>query len=91
MWGVVIVRTVYEERVAEAREIERKLLQGTARLCSSPFAKAWKAIHPFKAAEALADATGRSIRAAGYVLSGEQDPDGIDIAALNIACCPKRK
>lgn len=86
------MRTVYEERVAEAREIERKLLRGTARLCSvSNFSKAWKAIFPFKAAEELAARTGRSIRAAGYVLSGQQEPDGIDLAALNIACCPKRE
>ncbi len=79
-------------RVREQREIERKLLQGTATLCSpSNFAKAWKAIFPFKSAEELAARTGRSIRSAAYVLSGEQQPDGADLAALNIACCPKRE
>jgi hypothetical protein len=67
-------------------------LQGTATLCSaSNFAKAWKAIFPFKSAEELAARTGRSVRAAGYVLSGEQQPDGIDLTALNVACCPKRE
>lgn len=76
---------VLQQRVEEAREIERKLLQGTARLCSSPFARAWKGVFPYKAAEELAARTGRSVRAAGYVLSGEQEPSGLDIAALNVA------
>lgn len=78
-------------RVADARAIERKLLQGAATLCSpSKFSIAWKALFPFKAAEELAARTGRSVRAASYVLSGEQPPSGLDIAAL-VHECTKRE
>lgn len=65
------MRSVYEGRLAEASEIERNLLQGTARICSGNFGKVCKALWPFKTAEELAARTGRSIRACAYEISGE--------------------
>lgn len=76
------MRSVYEARVAEQTEIQRTIVQGTARLCSGKFGKAWKALFPVKAAEALAAATGMSVRAAAYELSGEREASARSIAAI---------
>lgn len=81
------MRTVYEERVAEARAIQRTVVQGNARLCSGEnFGKAWKGIFPHKAAEELASRTGKAVRTAAYEISGEREPSAKSIAAL-IALC----
>jgi hypothetical protein len=76
------MRTVYEERHAEAVEIERTLVQGTARLCTSYFQITCKAIQPHKTAEWLAASTKQSVRAASYELSGEREPSGRSISFL---------
>jgi hypothetical protein len=76
------MRSTYEARVAEQIEIQRNILQGSARFCSSPFGRAWKGIFPVKAAEELASRTGVSVRTAGYQLSGEQEVSGRSLAAL---------
>ena len=68
--------------VASAREIACRPVQSTARLCSNNFGKAWKGIFKHKAAEELAAATGCSIRAAAYELSGEREPSARSLAAL---------
>jgi hypothetical protein len=65
------MRSVYEGKLAQASEIERKLLQGTARICSGKFGRVCKALWPFKTAEELAARTGRSVRACAYEISGE--------------------
>ena len=74
------MRSVYEERRAEAAEIERTLVQGTARLCRSDFAAMLKAVQPHKTAEWLALNTKQSVRAAAYELSGEREPSARSIA-----------
>lgn len=66
----------------EATEIERTLVQGTARLCSSAFGRAWKGLFPFKAAEELASRVGCSVRAAAYEISGEREPSARSIAVF---------
>jgi hypothetical protein len=73
---------VLQRRVEEAREIERTLVQGTARLCRGNFGKAWKGIFPFKSAEELAARAGCSVRAAAYELAGEREPSARSLAAL---------
>lgn len=72
----------YQERIAEATTIQRKIAQGDARICRAPFGAAWKALFPHKAAENLACRTGCSIRSAAYELSGEHEPSGRSIAVL---------
>lgn len=76
------MRSVYETRVAEAREIERELLQGTAKICSNRFGIAWKALFPIKAAEELAARTDVSVRTAASQLSGEFPLSGRSLAAI---------
>lgn len=76
------MRAVSTERIEQHREIERTLVQGTARLCSGNFGKAWKGIFPVKAAEELAARAGCSVRAASYELAGEREPSARSIAAL---------
>ena len=68
------MRTSYEAARAEQIEIQRTLVQGDARLCSSKFGKHCKLIWPSKTAEHLALAVGCSVRAAAYELSGERPP-----------------
>jgi hypothetical protein len=75
------------KRVAEAREIERRILQGTATLCStSVFGRVCKAIWPSKTAEELAAAAHCSVRAAAYQISGEHNPSAASILAVMEAC-----
>ncbi len=69
-------------KIDEARKIERTLMQGDARLCSSPFGRACKGLWPYKTAEELASRVGCSVRAAAYELAGEREPSGRSIAAL---------
>jgi len=84
------MRSVYEERVADARKIERSLLQGTATLCSSAFGRACKGVWPVKTAETLASLAGCSVRAAAYQISGENDPSGECLLALMTAVIPRK-
>lgn len=85
------MRSVYEERVADARAIDSKLLRGDARICSSNFGKCWKALHPHKPAEALAAAIGCSVRTADYEISGQQHPSAQSIAVLVALVVPPWK
>lgn len=73
-------------RVAEARKIERTLVQGTARLCSSAFGRACKGIWPSKTAEELAARVGCAVRTAAYEISGEREPSARSISVLVDEC-----
>jgi hypothetical protein len=78
-------------RVAEAREIERNILQGTATICRPAFGAACKGIWPEYTAESLAALAGCSVRSAAYQISGEQDPSARTIQAIiNLFLPPKR-
>jgi hypothetical protein len=76
------MRSVYEQRRAEATQIERTLVQGTARLCSSPFGRVCKALWTVKTAEELASRVGCSVRAAAYEISGEREPSARSVAVI---------
>lgn len=65
---------VYERKLANASEIERNIVQGTATICSPIFGRVCKAIWPHKTAEQLAAYAGCSVRAAAYQISGEHPP-----------------
>lgn len=84
-------RTVYEREISQAREIERSILQGNARICSSNFGRAWKGIFPQKPAEELAARVGCTVRTAAYELSGEHHPSAQSIAVLIGLCVPPWK
>ena len=72
-----------QKRIDEARKIERRIVQGTATLCSAPlFGKACKGMWPVKTAEELAAVVGISVRNAAYYLSGEQEPSARVIQAI---------
>jgi transcriptional regulator with XRE-family HTH domain len=82
---------VYESPRSEQMEIQRKLVQGTARLCSTNFGRAWKGIFPHKPAEELAARVGCTIRTASYELSGERHPSAQSIKALMDVVVPPWK
>jgi hypothetical protein len=82
MWSSSVMRSLSEVRLTEASELDRTIVQGTARLCSGNFGRAWKGIFRIKAAEELAARTGCSVRAAAYELSGEREPSSRSISAL---------
>jgi hypothetical protein len=71
-----------QTRADEARSIERKVLQGTARICSPIFGRVCKAIWPIKTAEQLAAAIDCSVRAAAYQISGESEPSARAVAVI---------
>jgi hypothetical protein len=81
--------SIYEERVSEARQTERNILQEG--LCRSVFGKACRAIWPVKTAEHLAALVGCSVRTAAYQLSGEHDPSAESVLIVMNAIVPKRK
>lgn len=85
------MRSVYETRTAEASEVQRAIVQGRARLCSSDFGKVCKALWPLKTAEHLAAIVGCSIRAAAYEISGERDPTAQSLLAVMNRITPKYK
>lgn len=74
----------------EQREIERTLVQGTARLCISDFGEMVKAAakkRGEKPAPWLASNTGQSLRAAAYELAGDREPSARSISFLvSLAC-----
>lgn len=77
------MRSVYELRLSEQTEMQRTIEQGDARTCSPTFGRVCKAIWPVKTAEHLAFATGRSVRAAAYEISGEREPSPLAILVVN--------
>jgi hypothetical protein len=81
---------VFERNVREAREIERTLVQGNARLCSPIFGRVCKIIWPHKTAEQLAAAVGCSVRAAAYEISGEREPTARTLAIVMVEITKKR-
>lgn len=83
------MRSVYEERISEAKTIERALVQGNARLCSSSFGKVCKALWPLKTAEELAARAGCAVRTAAYEVSGERHPSAQSVLAVIIEITPK--
>lgn len=78
----LFMRSAYEARAEEARQIERTIVQGTARLCSSPFGDACKGIWKFKTAETIAARLRCAPRTIAYELSGEREPSARSIALL---------
>lgn len=79
------MRTVYEERTAQSREIERKALQANATNCSPRnFGKVCKVLWPFKTAEELSSRAGCAVRTAAYQISGESRPSAEAMIAVNL-------
>lgn len=76
------MRAVFEEQLANARKIERAIVQGDARLCRPAFGIVCKALWPVKTAEKLAALVGCGVRAAAYEISGEREPSARSIAAI---------
>lgn len=76
------MRSVYEGQIADAREIQRTLMQGDARLCRSRFGVVCKALWPFKTAEELASRVGCAVRTAAYEISGEREPSAKSIGVI---------
>lgn len=78
-----------QRSVDEAREIQRDILQGSAKICSSLFGRACKGMWPVKTAEELAALVGISVRSAGYQISGQQEPTARTIQAVLNLWLPK--
>jgi hypothetical protein len=79
------MRSVYELRAGEAREIERRLCQPrveTDKIVSRKFGKVAKLLWPFKTAAHLAALAGADERTAWRWLAGEYEPPAIVIAAV---------
>jgi hypothetical protein len=76
------MRSNYERQIATATEIQRNILQGSAKICSPYFGKFCKAVRDFKTAEWLAEKTNCSVRTAAYQISGEHLPSPESIALM---------
>jgi len=68
------MRSVYEERVAEARLIERQIRQGADKIVSRKFGRVAKFLWPLKTAAHLASVARVNERTAARWLSGEFEP-----------------
>ena len=84
------MRSVFERELAEAKKIERTLVQGDARLCSPAFGRVCKALWPHKTAEELASRVGCSVRAAAYEISGEREPSAHSLRVVFNEIIPPR-
>lgn len=74
-----------QRRVADAREIERRLRQGTDKIVSvSKFGIVAKALWPINTAAYIAAIAKRDERTGARWLSGEFEPPGIVLAAILI-------
>jgi hypothetical protein len=72
-----------QDRVEQARETERQIRQGTAKIVSvSRFGTVAKALWPIKTAAHVAAIGQTNERTAARWLSGEFEPPGIVIAAI---------
>jgi hypothetical protein len=77
------MRSVYEAKVADATETERRLRQGTDKIVGAgQFGKVAKALWPFKTAAHLASLAGKDERTAARWLSGEFEPPLIIFIAV---------
>jgi hypothetical protein len=85
------LRSVYEEQVSAAAEIQRTFVQGTARLCNPAFGRVCKALWPLKTAEELASRAGCAVRTAAYEIAGERDPSARSILVVLTEITPRRK
>lgn len=85
------MRSVYERNIAEARETERAIVQGDARICSPIFGRVCKAIWPTKTAEELAAKVGCAVRTAAYEISGEREPSAHSLLVVMTEMVPKRR
>lgn len=72
--GCVVMRSVYEENLAQTSEIERQIRQGTGKIVSRNFGRVAKLLWPFKTAAQLAAIAKTNERTAARWLSGEFDP-----------------
>lgn len=83
---------VLQQRVEEARAIERKIVHGNARLCiATKFGLVCKALWPIKTAEELAFRVGCTIRTAAYEISGERHPSVQSLAVIVAEITPPWK
>ena len=76
------MRSVYEERRAEATAIERQIQTGTDKIVSRKFGAVAKVLWPFKTAAHLAAIANTNERTASRWLAGEFEPPAIVIAAV---------
>lgn len=75
------MRTVYEGQIADAREIERRLRQGTDEIVSPLFPRVAKLCWPGKTAAELATIADVDERTAWRWLSDECDPPNCVVLA----------
>ena len=81
---------VLRREIDKAREIERRIVHGDARMCRPAFGAVCKALWPFKTAEELAARVGCSVRAAAYEISGERDPSAQSLMVIMNEITPKK-
>ena len=76
------MRSVYEARVIDARQTERRIRQGTDKIVSAGnFGRVAKVLWPFKTAAHLAAIADRDERTAARWLSGEFEPPYVIVEA----------
>jgi hypothetical protein len=79
------MRGTYEERIDEARKIERRLRQRTDRIVSpSKFKRVCLALWPLNTAATIAAIAGKDERTGARWLAGEFEPPNKVIAAIMV-------
>lgn len=75
------MRSVYEERAAEARAIDRQIQTGTDKIVGRKFGPVAKVLWPFKTASHVATVGSVSQRHAERIMAGEFEPNAAMLAA----------
>lgn len=74
---------VLGRRIAQAKEIERRICRGTDKIVSAGrFAVVAKALWPINTAACIASIAGKDERTGSRWLSGEFEPPGIVLSAI---------
>jgi hypothetical protein len=81
---------VLRREIEKTREIERRIVQGDARICRPAFGVVCKALWPFKTAEELAARVGCAVRTAAYEISGEREPSAQSLLAVMTEITPRK-
>ena len=76
------MRSVYEERVAQATKIDGQIQAGTDKIVSRKFGAHAKLAWPFKTAAHIAAIGNISERHAARIIAGEFEPPAAVLAAL---------
>lgn len=85
------MRSLYEQKIAEAKEIDGRLSSGQGKIVRPLFGPVAKAVWPFNTDAEIATIADCDVRTARRYLRGENDPPAIVYAVMWLKIIESRK